>query len=574
MATEVSEGPGSAGRAVDDPVHAENGATSLHDRVDALSSLVTQCMVSLEAHAGRTEDERRRLEQEISTLRESIRYEERKQRRKRQERIERRSLKKQRSIWQRIGLRRPSAAGIEEKAADPEIPRQGLRPGARPDEEPGEVDAGIAVSEARSVPRAESGPCSPWHRLLQHGAFYPRTGSAPPPAQGAFGTPGAAKIFLAGHEASRTGAPLVLLYLMKWIAVSGEYELFVFLERDGPLLEEFREIAHVVVNFGGVLYDPAEPSIPELLRATEEPQPHLAIFNSAEVWRFMEQMRDPGSVTRLALIDERLTHYPPDVHRIILDFADAIVFPSEAMRQVARKVNSRFEISRVIPHGLMKPEFGKIDRARARKMLRDELRVSPEAQIVIACGTVDQRKGADLFARLAALVIRKHFQDAHFVWLGGTQGGAAAYDQRKWIQHDIDLLKLRDRVHFINARDDPEPYYVGADVFLLPSRDDPFPCVIQEAMAAALPIVAFAEAGGTPEALVGGCGVVVPYLDLDAMAEAVSELLANPVLRREIGRRAEERVRTVYRSDDFAERIMVLAQETVGLSRAVITIPA
>ena len=53
------------------------------------------------------------------------------------------------------------------------------------------------------------------------------------------------------------------------------------------------------------------------------------------------------------------------------------------------------------------------------------------------------------------------------------------------------------------------------------SASDPFPCVVHEAMAAETPVIAFSGVGGAPEALEGGCGIIVPFGDIAAMAEAV-----------------------------------------------------
>jgi glycosyltransferase involved in cell wall biosynthesis len=188
----------------------------------------------------------------------------------------------------------------------------------------------------------------------------------------------------------------------------------------------------------------------------------------------------------------------------------------------------------------------------------------------MGCGTVDRRKGSDLFVLVAHGVQQAWGGPAHFLWLGGALGGMAAYDQKKWILHDIKMFGLEGRVHFLDARPDPEPCFMGADIFLLTSRDDPFPCVIHEAMAAALPIVCFDKAGGTPEALVDGCGRVVPYLDVEAMAKEVIDLLENAASRAEIGCRAEARVRSIYRSEDFSARIVELADQMISSDDATV----
>jgi len=60
-------------------------------------------------------------------------------------------------------------------------------------------------------------------------------------------------------------------------------------------------------------------------------------------------------------------------------------------------------------------------------------------------------------------------------------------------------MRLDQRVHLAGLQSDLTDYYLGADVFLMTSREDPLPNVVIESMYAGLPVIAFAEGGGTPE---------------------------------------------------------------------------
>ena len=77
---------------------------------------------------------------------------------------------------------------------------------------------------------------------------------------------------------------------------------------------------------------------------------------------------------------------------------------------------------------------------------------------------------------------------------------------------------IAECVHFLGPKSDSQPYFVAADAMAMTSRQDPFPCVLHEAMVCGKPIVAFDNAGGAPEALVGGAGIIVPYGDVVEMA--------------------------------------------------------
>jgi hypothetical protein len=111
---------------------------------------------------------------------------------------------------------------------------------------------------------------------------------------------------------------------------------------------------------------------------------------------------------------------------------------------------------------------------------------------------------------------------------------------------------------------DPEQYFLAADAFTLTSRDDPFPCVIHEAMACALPIVAFDGSGGAKEAISGGCGIVVPYLNIEAMARSLTSVIEDPLQHAGMGQSAELRVRSVYAFSEYAERIWEICEVVMG----------
>ena len=64
-------------------------------------------------------------------------------------------------------------------------------------------------------------------------------------------------------------------------------------------------------------------------------------------------------------------------------------------------------------------------------------------------------------------------------------------------------------------------YFNDFDVFLMTSREDPFPLVCIEVGMLGIPIICFDGATGSQEIINQGGGVVVPYLDTDAMAKQI-----------------------------------------------------
>jgi spore coat protein SA len=82
-----------------------------------------------------------------------------------------------------------------------------------------------------------------------------------------------------------------------------------------------------------------------------------------------------------------------------------------------------------------------------------------------------------------------------------------------------------------------------ADIFCCPSVwEEPFGMVIVEAMASGVPVIA-SDAGGIPEALQFGGGILVPPNDAEALAAALLSLIANSKLRIELGKQGLAAIR-------------------------------
>jgi glycosyltransferase involved in cell wall biosynthesis len=87
--------------------------------------------------------------------------------------------------------------------------------------------------------------------------------------------------------------------------------------------------------------------------------------------------------------------------------------------------------------------------------------------------------------------------------------------------------------------------YVDADVFALLSRHEPWGVVVNEAAASGLPLVLSDRVGAAYDLLRDGeNGFLVPAEDVAAAAAALRTLAADPDLRRRMGERSREIVRT------------------------------
>src|SRR5262249_32600114 len=114
------------------------------------------------------------------------------------------------------------------------------------------------------------------------------------------------------------------------------------------------------------------------------------------------------------------------------------------------------------------------------------------------------------------------------------------------------------------APDEVAEWYRIADVLVVPSWYEPFGMVILEGMLHGLAIAA-ANVGGPAEILEHGrTGLLFPPKSVDALAQALLELVVDAGLRRRIGVAAADEVRRRWLWPCIVEKMRAVYQETIN----------
>ncbi|RYE18704.1 MAG: glycosyltransferase [Sphingobacteriaceae bacterium] len=206
-----------------------------------------------------------------------------------------------------------------------------------------------------------------------------------------------------------------------------------------------------------------------------------------------------------------------------------------------------------IPVAAITDKLAVIDTASVRASLQ----LQQHDQLLVAVGTADWRKGNDLFIQMAAHLAQRYPQ-VHFAWVGVAVGSL----EHQRMSYEILKYRLGGRFHAVPVTSEYLKYIAASDIFVLPSREDPFPLVVLEAAAAGKPVVCFAETGGSPDFVGEKNGAVVPYGDTNAMSAAIELLLKDPIIRQHKGEHARAVVKQEYNIPQVATRIaQLLASE-------------
>jgi glycosyltransferase involved in cell wall biosynthesis len=151
-----------------------------------------------------------------------------------------------------------------------------------------------------------------------------------------------------------------------------------------------------------------------------------------------------------------------------------------------------------------------------KRLLREELEI-PEHKVVLAIGQFIHRKGFDVLMRAA-------------VSLDKTVGiyivGGEATEEYRNMKEELGL----SNVHFLGfqKKDVLAKFYKAADLFVLPTREDIWGLVINEAMAYGLPVITTNRCVAGLELVENGVnGYIVPVEDEAALAEKMQTALAS-----------------------------------------------
>ena len=362
-------------------------------------------------------------------------------------------------------------------------------------------------------------------------------------------------VTLIGHDAHPHGAQFLLLNLARTYRQAGLTVKIVLLD-GGPLVEDYAELAQVVQ-----LPNPVSQrdEALRLLRGLRNEDAEVAIVNTTVSGSVTPLLQEAG-YSPVALIHEMRSVYEQmDLKRQMQDLAGAgapLVFPASVVREHFQKALGKpVARTELRPQGMyLRPAPRD---AAGRDALRAEFGIPADAPLVLGVGYVDHRKGADLFVRTLA-EMRRAGLPAEAIWIGH-----ADRNEMPRVKALAEKLGIAEHVRFPGRQSDPARFYAAADLFLLTSREDPYPSVVLEAMAAELPVVMFAGVTGSEDLADRGLAVAVPAENPQAMASAATRLLTDADARVPMVAAAARHIADETSFTEYAFDLMKLAGKPV-----------
>ncbi len=232
--------------------------------------------------------------------------------------------------------------------------------------------------------------------------------------------------------------------------------------------------------------------------------------------------------------------------------ADRVIAVSDAVAAVLRAGGIDHQRITVVHSGI---DLREVERATSGAV-RARLGLPADALLAVCVGALGKDKDHATLLRAAGLLLNRCRQ---LHWAIAGEG-----PERPALERLRDELGLRGRAHLLGEVEEPLGVIADGDIFVMSSRHEGLGTSVLDAMALGIPVASTA-AGGLPEVLAGGAGLVVPSGEPAALADAVARLAADADLRRELQTRARIAVRR-FSAERMAGQILTVYRSCAPLT--------
>lgn len=358
-------------------------------------------------------------------------------------------------------------------------------------------------------------------------------------------------ILFVSHKANRSGAPALLLEIIKATRQSTNTPISIISMEDGELVNDFRKLGKTYVWRKGnisqrrlftTLYQRALQIIRGLIILYQTRKASLVFYNTIVNGHMQKKLsykprRSICYVHELQAAIRMLTN--EEGRKYTLQYTDLFLCVSEAVKNnLVSNYNISPEKIRVVASPVKETNRDKQQYSSYISSFRQQYKTGDACIIGIVAGN-EWRKGIDLLVPLVTLFFTQYpSANIYFAWKGFRKDHYTAF----YDMYDYQKCLYKERILLLSHGNDSIEQMACFDIHLLLSREDPYPLVVLEAATLGIPTVCFGNAGGAPEFVEEDSGFVIPYIDLATMAARLYELAENKDLEKQLGDNSRRKV--------------------------------
>ncbi len=194
-----------------------------------------------------------------------------------------------------------------------------------------------------------------------------------------------------------------------------------------------------------------------------------------------------------------------------------------------------------------------------KQALKKSMNIDINKKVIIYSGRLVEIKNVDII--LEALNKNSLKDSTHLLIIGG--GHLENKIREKCLRYGISLTITG----FLSKQEEVFNYYNAGDLFILPSKIEPWGLVVQEAMASGLPIIVSKNSGCVWDFVKEGeNGFSFNPSSADDLNEKITKALSNDVIMKKMGEESYNIAKnwTFTRSNEELNRLLLLSQEGEG----------
>lgn len=189
--------------------------------------------------------------------------------------------------------------------------------------------------------------------------------------------------------------------------------------------------------------------------------------------------------------------------------------------------------------------------------VRTRLQLNPDTIVIGFIGSLLAQKGVQHLLRAASRMQDPAGPRIRILIVGDGP-------RRQSLEAEATALGLEHDATFAGFQQQPLDYLAAMDIFCLASASEGLPRVILEAMLLGKPVVATRVTGSEELVEDGVTGLLVPFADPDALAQALLRLVRDPALRNRFGQAGRERVLSAYSIDSYVAGVERVFDEVLA----------
>lgn len=347
------------------------------------------------------------------------------------------------------------------------------------------------------------------------------------------------KILFILHEATESGAPMVVFSLMQWLKKNTDVQFDCYLIREGSLAPKLHEICESVYQKPPYKHYRIREKLKRLITQNKESQEESffkvltdknydliylnSIFSIPEFRKIQKYFKSPKKVLHLHEAHFLISYFEklfPNINPA--ENLDYLIAVSETAKSAFLQKYPHPEDRAIMVYpNVNQPSLTVLE---GQKKTRQELNINDGTFVIGNIGNPHLVKSSEMLPILA-YNLKKNYPDFNFKLLiiGGANDNIFTLSNKI----DSEKLQVEDHIIFLEHQSDILPYLQIMNLYAMISREESFSLMTVLAALSNVPLISYKNNGGPEELLTENIAFFTDYLDVKMLADKIYDLSKN-----------------------------------------------